>query len=342
MQVASSIKVKGQFQHAVSSQVDAAALTLDLENDQFTVFNYASDEVLHSNRYSNCTMSSRLPSIPMTLYFDDGASFIPDNPDYCWPNSRRSSSFIYWLETKWHYGVLAIALMVVFLIGMVKVAIPFASVQVAKVIPDSISQEMGQQSLAILDELYFEETSLSSDAKSQIMANWNELLEQFDLPKDHYQLQFRDWSLGPNALALADGTVIVTDGIVELMQDDLNLLDAILLHEIGHVEHRHNLQAVIRTTITTVLYSVIFGDIEGAGEVVLGAGVGLVDLSFSREMEKEADQFAYQHLLAIGRSADDFANALRKLSTAYSSVDEKGWGYLQSHPDIEERIKARP
>ncbi|WP_067216593.1 M48 family metallopeptidase [Marinomonas gallaica] len=337
--------IVGTFQHAASSRIDAAKLCLDLDGDQIIVSDHLSDGVLQQQSYSSCSMSSRLPGVPMTLSFGDGASFTPADPDFSWPNSSKSSSFIYWLERKWLYGLLAIGLMIGFLTGMVKVAIPFAAVQVASVVPMTISQGMGQQSLSLLDQLYFEESELESDTMAQVQGNWDVLLERLELPQEHYQLQFRSWHLGPNAMALADGTVVVTDSIVELMQDDLHLLDAILLHEIGHVEHRHSLQAVIRTTITTVLYAIIFGDIEGAGEVVLGAGVGLVDLSFSREMEREADQFAYQHLLEIDRSSNDFAMALRKLKSAYpmtDSDDKKGWNYLQSHPDIDQRIEARP
>lgn len=334
----------GQYQHAASSQVDAAVLTLDMERDLLTVSHQSSSSVIEQAVYSDCQISPRLPSIPMILSLPDGAHFTPNDVNFCWPNTRKSSSFLYWLERKWAYGLLAIGFMVAFLYVMMQVAVPAVSEQVAHQLPDSVSEKMGEETLALVDRLHFHETELPPETQTTIRANWQRLLTRFDLPTERYKLVFRTWDMGPNAMALADGTVVVMDDLVDLVDGDYRLLDAILLHEIGHVHHRHNEQVVIRSTIITVLYTLIFADIEGMGETVLGAGLGLTNAAFSRDMEREADQFAYQHLEALGRSPEDFADALRKLKEAYptSKEDSEVWNYLSTHPNVQERIDARP
>src|SRR5437764_1298137 len=58
--------------------------------------------------------------------------------------------------------------------------------------------------------------------------------------------------LGANALALPDGTIVVTDWMVRLVQTRDNRLDdagkdqlaAVLAHEVGHIEHRHTARAM--------------------------------------------------------------------------------------------------
>src|SRR5690606_30236608 len=112
---------------------------------------------------------------------------------------------------------------------------------------------------------------------------------------------------------------------------------AVMLHEIGHVEHRHSLQLVARSTAMSMLFALMFGDIEGAGELVLGAGSSLLQNSFSREMEREADHFALQQLQQLGIPPQAFANAMETLRHEHGgAAREQGsrWlEYLSTHPD---------
>lgn len=161
-------------------------------------------------------------------------------------------------------------------------------------------------------------------------------------------------------MALPDGSIIVTDDIVTLMQEDDNALIAVLLHEIGHIEHKHSLKMVAQTTATTLLFAMMFGDIEGAGELILGAGTGLLQSAFSRDMEREADEFSHQNLPKFNISPAAFADAMSLLASSHSTaelsdsenpdssdknIDIKNslnhWlQYLSSHPETQERINT--
>ena len=50
-----------------------------------------------------------------------------------------------------------------------------------------------------------------------------------------------------------------------------------------------------------IAFAMIFGDLEGFAEVVLGTGSTILQQRFSQGMEKEADEFALQHMKQHGK-----------------------------------------
>ena len=51
-------------------------------------------------------------------------------------------------------------------------------------------------------------------------------------------------------ITLPDGTIVILDGLVTLMQNNTQVL-AVLSHELGHAYHRHGLQTLLRSSIVT-------------------------------------------------------------------------------------------
>ena len=80
-------------------------------------------------------------------------------------------------------------------------------------------------------------------------------------------------------------------------------------------------------------------------ETLIGTGMSLGENAFSRDMEREADEFARTRLVKAGISDTVFANALQKITQAYPSDAEasaNNWlEYFSSHPAPESRIYAR-
>ena len=90
-----------------------------------------------------------------------------------------------------------------------------------------------------------------------------------------------------------------------------------------------------------MLLAVVFGDLEGITEIVLGSGSSVLQQAFSREMEREADKYAIEKLIALGYSNDDFADAIDALQTKLAEraeIDESWLKYLSTHPSSQERI----
>ena len=96
-----------------------------------------------------------------------------------------------------------------------------------------------------------------------------------------------------NAYAFPGGSIAATRGIL-LKIDNEAELDALLGHELGHVNARHTAQQMSKATLTQALVggaaamagtqSEVFGDLAGQ----LGAiGAGALLASYSRDNERE-------------------------------------------------------
>lgn len=339
-----------------------------ITDQQVRILQQDSSALLASARHGDYQFSEAIAGLPVDLIFTDSSRFIPDDASLRWKHLSKGQTLTEWLESHWSTVLAAALFLPLFLWLMVTEIIPASSDFVAMNLPDVVGEELGAQSLEIIDRVYMDPSELDAQAQDDIRQRWHGILQQLDIPPERYSLQFRSWALGANAMALPDGTVIVTDSIARLMQHNPQQLDAVLLHEIGHVEHRHSLKILTQSTITSMLFVMMFGDVEGMGEIILGAGSSLMQASFSRDMERDADQFAFSELQHLGRSPQDFADAMRALEASHredifppsdasdSSADNPDetcedhcagrnsppgfFDYLSSHPATEERIQA--
>jgi Zn-dependent protease with chaperone function len=139
----------------------------------------------------------------------------------------------------------------------------------------------------------------------------------------------------PNAFALPGGKIYVLDGLLEKTQSP-DELAGVLAHELGHVKHRDGMRKIIHDGGTSFLIGLLFGDVTGAG-AVLFASRSLLDASYSRDAERDADAFASQIMRKLGRPAA----ALGELLLRIPGAQAKGiLTILSSHPLTEERLEA--
>lgn len=290
------------------------------------------------------SFGSMIPGLAVELQLDDGAYFVPDDTDFRWPQLKPSDTTVNWLETHWTGVLVAVVMTPLFIGWMLLYGIPTAAKASVAFIPDSVGQELGEQTRYILEKGFLEESEISVDDQESLRAQWEGTLAQLQLPLDRYQLLIRKSDqFGANAMALPDGTVVVTDDIINLLEDQPDALTAVLLHEIGHVEHKHSMKLLSQSVASSLLFAVLFNDIEGMGELVLGAGSGLLQSAFSRDMEREADQFAHKNLKEIGIPATAFADAMQSLMESHPDTDSESESllkYFGTHPDTQERIKS--
>jgi Zn-dependent protease with chaperone function len=258
------------------------------------------------------------------------------------------------LESSAKFVILAVAVLVVGLYGFFNYGIPAASGYITKALPVSLDERLGSELLEQLDELVFEPSTLSDGRQQELEGLFSELVA--GLERD-FTLQFRSSELiGANAFALPDAQIIFTDQLINLADKD-EMLQSIMLHEIGHVYFRHSMQAVVRQAGVSVALVVLTGDVSSIATTLLVLlPTFMMQSQYSREFEWQADGYALEQMLARGIDTGNFAAIMEKMSQASaaeldSDVDdpatdgfeeegpEEGFSaYFSTHPASQQRI----
>jgi Zn-dependent protease with chaperone function len=197
-------------------------------------------------------------------------------------------------------------------------------------VPASVERTLGERTLQVLDQRMLAASKLAPERQKRLGERFAALsLAERDAPG--HELLFRKSRIGPNALALPSGRIVVTDELAELLADDEDALMAVLAHELGHLHKRHLMRRLVHGAATSAAGLALFGDASG---LVAALPALLLDLKYSREAELEADDYAAALMKANGLSAGHLASALERLAHDGNSMP----AYLSSHPDTAERI----
>ena len=238
------------------------------------------------------------------------------------------------LESKWPWVIVALAVGVGVLLAMLRWGVPAVARGVAASVPAQTEQRVGQQVIRLLDRSLMEPSLLPDPTRARV----ERLFAAIEVESGYdggITLQFRSSErVGANAFALPGGTIVLTDEIIELAESD-DEIAAVLAHEIGHVVGRHSLRLVLQNSLGTLLLASVTGDI--ASTTALGAGIPavLMQLGYSREMEREADAYAFGVLRDRGYDTGALRSLLSRIQDQYGT--EEVPDFLSSHPRTESR-----
>jgi Zn-dependent protease with chaperone function len=304
------------------------------------------EQLLYRPRF-DIKISPRLADTQRYLLFPHGEKFeTADNATVDRIETKFSKpswlNFVHRLESRTKYVLLALALMLLFLWGCMSYGIPWAAKTIAHRLPPSILSYAGNQTLDILDRSVFESSELDDDTRMALMEHFQSVIEAHS----GYELEIvfrKGGRIGPNAFALPSGTIVFTDEMIQIAENNYELL-AVLTHEIGHIVHRHGMRTLIQDSILGFVLLAITGDVSGSSELFLGLPVLLTELAYSREFEREADEYALRYMRANSISPVHFASLMRRIGNQKPSAPEDGYekwaNYLSTHPLTEERLKA--
>ena len=161
------------------------------------------------------------------------------------------------------------------------------------------------------------------------------------LPNNNYkfQLQVIDEPI-PNAFALPGGRILVTTGLFAVA-DRPEEIAGVLAHEMAHVTRRHGLRKIITTTGPYYVLKVFVSDKSGFLSLISHGSQLLVRQSFSRDLEREADEAGWHYLEAANIDPRGLADFLRKLMAdrLTQTLEKSPLQMLSDHPPTTERVE---
>ena len=338
--------MKGFWFAAESSTRNDA--TLQLVNNQCLLCIGGHD--MRSSSLAELDISDRLGDMPRRVIWPDGGTFeTRDNETIdAWladsGHKGARSMVLHRLESSW--GWVATALLVTVLVAYlgIRYGVPATSETIARKLPPAVNEAVSTQTLAALDRVLFQDTETSASEQEQVQQQFDELIAALPENDFDFKLHFRRMRGLPNAMALPGGDVVVTDAFLDLVEHPQEL-DSVLLHEIGHVVEHHGMTQAITASTFSVIASLAFGDLNAMGEVAASVPVFMMQSSYSRNAESEADAYAFARMQQMGKDPKHFADIILRLSDEERGVDSEEddiSSYFSSHPDSRARArKAR-
>lgn len=281
---------------------------------------------------------------PAVLYFEDGShAEVHDSamhPLLAAALGYRKSWVVRWQD----HTVAAVAglvLLVLLIASSWHWGIPAAAERLSREIPASADQALGRNALALMQQQGLLQSSrLSTERLQQLQAVFDRV--QPAQPRIALRLLVQSApQLGPNALAFPDGSIVLTDEMVQavnpkgndLTAEAVQALAGVLAHEVGHIEMRHSVRTLTRSSLTAALSATLFGDFSA---VAAGLPALLANMEYSRDMETAADGYAVQTLqrhristLPLAILFDQLDEKKEKIPKAF----RRAMSYASTHPD---------
>ncbi len=292
---------------------------------------------------SELTVSDKLGNTPRQICFSNGDvfSFISTAELDLWFKQHGHFSKLDKIEKSKLFILASLVFAPIFIYGIFVHAIPAFAIQFAHLVPDSVVDISSRHTLVMLDKTMLDESKIPAHDQQAYLEQWYAGIDDLmgksgDLNK--YDIQFRaSDEMGANAFALPNGTIVITDDLIALLEKHPDALFSILLHEIGHVEQDHSMRFIAESLVSTLVINYIFGDLTGAVDLFLGTGSTIVSNQFSQKLEWEADNYAIDLLISNDHSVEGFAKAMEAFLAEHSESDIDK--LLSSHPLLAERAQ---
>jgi Zn-dependent protease with chaperone function len=257
----------------------------------------------------------------------------------------RADSWVVRAQQNWRGVAIAFVLLLAATAAMYQWGLPWVARGVTAAVPLRVDALIGEEVLASVDHSLLQPSALPPAEQERIRRAFARMVQAAH-PEDApaWKLEFRrgrDKQLGPNALALPGGTIILTDELVRLMPGNDEAVLGVLGHEFGHVRLRHAMRQLVQVSAVGFAVSVAFGDY---GTLIGSAPVLLATLGYSRDAEREADAESVRLMRAVGispRTMVGFFEAIERWrgEQKRAGLDDDTIGLaFSSHPATAERI----
>ena len=150
-----------------------------------------------------------------------------------------------------------------------------------------------------------------------------------------------------NAFAAPGGLIFITRGMLRCTENE-DAVAAVLAHEIGHVQHKHGLQAIKKSRFSSIATDAALAALQsktgGAAAALTGVFQDsinditstLITNGYSKTFEKEADKAAVEILRRVGYDPNGLIDMLNVMK---ERLNPKGKDFAKTHPSPASRIK---
>lgn len=290
---------------------------------------------------SDCTMEAPLGKTRRVILLPDQARLETDYLDafdelYHETHKGIGLNLVHIMERKWKWVFSSIAGMAVFTFSFVVWGIPLIALFLAYYFPSAWNEALENQVMEALDNKLMNVTYLKTSEQKERREWFDEMVKDF--PSEFtYKLEFRSSdTIGANAFALPNGTIIATDDFIYLTESREEF-EAVMAHEIGHVIHRHSIQMVLRNSGLFMFIAVIVGDFATASSLAVGIPTLLLENSYSRSFEQDADEVSGNWLLEKYQTTEAMESILLKLESTDENLSIPE--ILSSHPETNKRVE---
>lgn len=240
-------------------------------------------------------------------------------------------SFLVRVQRRWYWALGALLLVIAGAASGYFWVLPTVARELAPKVPQTLVRALSDSVLAQLDRRGLEKSRLPEARQEEIRQRLATILSAPGTTER--RLHFRHAPRhGANALALPGGEIIILDRLVTLL-DGEHQLEAVVAHEIGHLEHHHAMRQLIQQTTVSIAIAAWFGDVSSVAVATSGQ---LLKSGYSREAEMEADAYAARQMLLCCGSVEPLISALRKLEKHNPHGDSP----FATHPEAAKRIAA--
>lgn len=135
-----------------------------------------------------------------------------------------------------------------------------------------------------------------------------------------------------NAFCTPGGYIYIYTGLIKYLETK-SALAGVMGHEMAHADKRHSTNQLTKIYGLQTLIDIVLGDNQGA---ISDIAAQLVSLEFSRDNEREADEYSVNYLCPTRYKADGAAYFFQKIITDGAATPPV---FLSTHPNPGNRVQ---